>query len=194
MKAIEETASRAALRIAHALATFHTTHRCPHTNCLSPRPPPTPRSAGNCYGSGVTAADLRATADFFVSSGLAAVGYEFVSTDDGWMSGRDANGRMVADPVKFPGGMPALVAYVEGKGLKLGLYSAASSVVCSGRVGSLYNEDIDAETFAAWNIDYVKCAFPAPPPAQQRAPLSHAFHFHTASRQLWRVRPRQRAL
>lgn len=92
------------------------------------------------------------------------------------MSGRDANGRMVADPVKFPGGWSALSAYVHGKGLKLGLYSAASSVVCSGRVGSLYHEYIDAETFASWNIDYVKCAFPAPPSAQQRAPLSRAFH------------------
>ncbi len=110
----------------------------------------------NCYGSGVNAQDLRDTADFFVSSGLAGVGYTFVSTDDGWMSGRDANGRMIADPFKFPGGWPALSAYVHGKGLKLGLYSAASSVVCSGRVGSLYNEDIDAETFASWGIDYVK--------------------------------------
>ena len=91
-----------------------------------------------------------------MSSGLAAAGYEYVSTDDGWMSGRDANGRMIADPFKFPGGWPALSAYVHGKGLKLGLYSAASSVVCSGRVGSLYNEALDAQTFADWGIDYVK--------------------------------------
>ena len=104
----------------------------------------------------MNAQDLRDTADFFVSSGLAGAGYTYVSTDDGWMSGRDANGRMIADPLKFPGGWPALSAYVHGKGLKLGLYSAASSVVCSGRVGSLYNEDIDAETFASWGIDYVK--------------------------------------
>ena len=34
----------------------------------------------NCYGSGVTSADLRSTADFFVSSGLADVGYEYVIT------------------------------------------------------------------------------------------------------------------
>lgn len=47
-------------------------------------------------------------------------------------------------------------AYIQSKGLKAGLYSAASSVVCSGRVGSLYNEYLDAETFASWNIDYVK--------------------------------------
>ena len=36
----------------------------------------------NCYGSGVNAADLKATADFFVSSGLRDAGYEYVSTDE----------------------------------------------------------------------------------------------------------------
>ena len=110
----------------------------------------------NCYGSGVTAADLKATADFFVSSGMKDAGYEYVMTDDGWTSGRDAQGRIIADPVKFPGGMAAVADYVHGLGLKLGVYSAASSVVCSGRVGSLYREQIDAQTFASWGVDYVK--------------------------------------
>lgn len=73
------------------------------------------------------------------------------------MDGRNAStGEMLADPVKFPGGWPALVSYIHSKGIKAGLYSAASSVVCSGRVGSLYNEWLDAQTFASWGIDYVK--------------------------------------
>jgi len=38
----------------------------------------------------------------------------------------------------------------------MGVYSAGSSVVCSGRVGSLYSEYVDAFTFANWTIDYVK--------------------------------------
>ena len=70
------------------------------------------------------------------------------------MSGRsNVTGEMEADPVKFPGGWPPLVAYIHSLGLKVGLYSAASSVVCSGRVGSLYNEFLDAQTFADWGID-----------------------------------------
>ncbi len=73
------------------------------------------------------------------------------------MNGRNATtGEMLADPVKFPGGWAALASYIHSKGLKVGLYSAASSVVCSGRVGSLYNEYLDAKTFASWDIDYVK--------------------------------------
>jgi alpha-galactosidase len=78
------------------------------------------------------------------------------NTDDGWMAGRDASGRMIPDPSKFPDGMKPVADYLHGLGLKLGVYSAASSVVCSGRVGSLYNEAIDAETFASWGVDYVK--------------------------------------
>ena len=107
----------------------------------------------------MTAADLKPTADFFVSSGLAAAGYNYVSTDDGWMTGaRNAsNGQMIPDPVKFPGnGFADVAAYVHAKGLKVGLYSAASSVVCSGRTGSLYHEAIDAAQWASWSIDYVK--------------------------------------
>ena len=96
-------------------------------------------------------------ASFFFSS-LLLPGYEFVSSDDGWMSGRDANGRMVAAPDKFPEGMSGLAAYMRSKGLKLGLYSAASSVVCSGRVGSLYHEAIDAQTFAGEHGVSSRCA------------------------------------
>ena len=63
---------------------------------------------------------------------------------------------MQADAAKFPEGMSGIADYVHGLGLKLGVYSAGSSVVCSGRVGSLYHEQIDAQTFAQWGVDYAK--------------------------------------
>lgn len=63
-----------------------------------------------------------------------------------------------ADAGKFPGGLSALADYIHSKGLKFGLYSAASSVVCSGRVGSLYHEALDAGTFAKAGVDFIKCA------------------------------------
>lgn len=69
---------------------------------------------------------------------------------------RDAQGRMIPDPIKFPDGFAAVADYVHQKKLLMGIYSAGSSVVCSGRTGSLYNEVIDAETFASWGVDYVK--------------------------------------
>ncbi len=101
---------------------------------------------------------MRDTADFFISSGLAAAGYSFVNSDDGWSLGQRDNvtGRLMADPVKFPSGVSALAAYIHGKGLKFGIYTASSSVVCSGRPGSLFHEALDAATFAEWGVDFVK--------------------------------------
>lgn len=111
----------------------------------------------NCYGGSVTSKDLRDTADFLVSSGLSSI-YSFIITDDGWTSGRDQiTNEIIPDPNKFPDvANGSLASYIHSKGLKLGVYSAASSVVCSGRVGSLYHEVIDAVTFGRWGVDYVK--------------------------------------
>ena len=47
------------------------------------RTPPMGWNSWNCYGAGITADKMKATADFFVSSGLKDAGYTYVSTDDG---------------------------------------------------------------------------------------------------------------
>lgn len=36
---------------------------------------------------------------------------------------RDANGRIVPDPEKFPEGMPALVDYIHSRDIKAGIYT-----------------------------------------------------------------------
>ena len=41
-------------------------------------------------------------------------------------------------------------------GLKFGLYSDAGEYTCQGRPGSLGYEKIDANTYASWNVDYLK--------------------------------------
>lgn len=57
---------------------------------------------------------------------MAAAGYIYVNIDDCWQSSRDpVTKRIVADPDRFPSGIPALVKYVHSKGLKIGLYSDA---------------------------------------------------------------------
>jgi alpha-galactosidase len=66
---------------------------------------------------------------------------------------------------KFPSGIPALAAYVHGKGLKLGIYESANTATCVGlyggvsgsvAVGSLGHEAQDAKTFADWGVDFLK--------------------------------------
>ena len=60
----------------------------------------------------MTAADLKTTADFFVSSGLAAAGYNYVSTDDGVTTGtKSVKG---VDPFEgFPPAAPQLLKHLE---------------------------------------------------------------------------------
>ncbi|KAL5749402.1 hypothetical protein ACOSP7_024005 [Xanthoceras sorbifolium] len=99
---------------------------------------------------------IRETADAMVSTGLAAVGYEYVNIDDCWGElNRDSEGNMV--PKAFPSGIKALADFVHSKGLKLGIYSDAGSQTCSKTMpGSLGHEEQDAKTFASWEIDYLK--------------------------------------
>jgi alpha-galactosidase len=120
--------------------------------------------------NGLNETVIKQTADAFVSSGMQAVGYQYVNLDDCWMNGRDAGGKLQWNATKFPAGIPALVAYVHGKGLKIGLYETPNTLTCSGvyggvagAVGSKGFETTDAQTFASWGIDYLKydhCAAP----------------------------------
>lgn len=45
---------------------------------------------------------------------------------------------------------------VHSKGLKLGLYEDYGTKTCAGFPGSLAHVELDAQTFAAWGVDYLK--------------------------------------
>ncbi|KAH7689996.1 Glycoside hydrolase family 27 protein [Dioscorea alata] len=79
-------------------------------------------------------------------------------TDDCWAElHRDSQGCLVPKKATFPSGIKALADYVHSKGLKLGIYSDAGYLTCSKTMpGSLGYEEKDANTFAAWGIDYLK--------------------------------------
>jgi alpha-galactosidase len=119
--------------------------------------PPMGFNNWNAFGCDVNEALIKETADFFVSSGLKDAGYEYVNIDDCWAAmERDAGGRLVPDPVKFPSGIAGVADYVHGLGLKLGIYGDAGTRTCAGYPGSLGNEVVDAQTWADWGVDYVK--------------------------------------
>ncbi|XP_031268333.1 alpha-galactosidase-like [Pistacia vera] len=101
---------------------------------------------------------IRQTADAMVSSGLAALGYEYINLDDCWAElHRDSKGNLVPKASIFPSGMKALVDYVHSKGLKIGIYADAGTMTCAKTMpGSLGYEEQDANTFASWGIDYLK--------------------------------------
>jgi alpha-galactosidase len=118
--------------------------------------PPMGWNSWNRFGCDVSETLLREIADAMVSSGMRDAGYRYLVVDDCWQVERDAQGRIVADPQRFPGGMKALADYVHAKGLSFGLYSDAGAKTCQGRPGSNGYEEVDAWTYAAWGVDYLK--------------------------------------
>ena len=98
-------------------------------------------------------------ADIFVNQGLRDVGYRYVNLDDCWaLPQRDAQGKLVPDPVRFPRGISYLADYVHARGLKLGIYTSAGTKTCNtaGFPGALGHEYSDAAQFASWGVDYLK--------------------------------------
>ncbi|WP_330284471.1 NPCBM/NEW2 domain-containing protein [Streptomyces sp. NBC_00588] len=102
---------------------------------------------------------VKGIADLFVEKGLKDAGYQYVNLDDCWaLPERDADGKLVPDPVRFPNGIKAVADYVHSKGLKLGIYTSAGTKTCNsaGFPGALGHEYSDAQQFADWGVDYLK--------------------------------------
>lgn len=119
--------------------------------------PPMGWNSWNTFGSDINEDLIRETADSMVAAGLPDCGYEYLVIDDCWsLRERDGQGRLVADPAKFPHGMKAVADYVHGKGLKFGMYSCAGNLTCAGYPGSFEHEFTDAATFAEWGVDFLK--------------------------------------
>jgi alpha-galactosidase len=116
--------------------------------------PPMGWNSWNHFATKVTDADVRATADILVSSGMRDAGYIYVNIDDAWQGERDAQGVLHPNS-KFPD-MKALADYVHSKGLKIGIYSGPGPKTCGGYVGSYQHEEQDAKMWADWGIDYLK--------------------------------------
>src|SRR6266536_1466440 len=120
--------------------------------------PPMGFNNWNTTGCKVDEQIIRDTADIFVDKGLKAAGYSYVNVDDCWAEAdRDAEGRMQANKARFPSGIKALADYVHSKGLKFGIYTSAGTLTCAKtQPGALDHEDVDAQTFADWGVDYLK--------------------------------------
>lgn len=120
----------------------------------------------NNFGVNINETIIRTQAYAMVSSGLAAVGYNYINIDDGFFNGRYNNGSLRIDSIKFPHGMKALSNYIHSKGLKAGFYSEAGENTCGslysgqpgGLGGGLYNHDQqDIDTiFKNWGYDFIK--------------------------------------
>lgn len=119
--------------------------------------PPMGWNSWNTFTWDISEELVRNIADIIAQKGYKDAGYEYVVIDDCWsLKERDAHGRLVADPAKFPSGMRSLADYIHSKGLKFGMYSCAGTHTCAGYPGSFEHEFSDAAQFAEWGVDYLK--------------------------------------
>ena len=67
------------------------------------RTPPLGWNSWNTFGHNISEQMIREMADAMVDNGLLDAGYNYLVIDDCWsLKERDENGRLVADPEKFP--------------------------------------------------------------------------------------------
>ena len=133
--------------------------------------PPMGWSSWNLFATHINEKLLVEIADAMESSGLAAAGYRYLNIDDCWQSSeRDENGRLQADKATFPSGIRALAEQVNARGLKLGIYSSNGERTCEDYPASLRHEAVDADTFAAWGVEYFKYDFCHNRPISEKAP------------------------
>ncbi|VDO42461.1 unnamed protein product [Haemonchus placei] len=100
---------------------------------------------------------FRQMADRIVEDGFLAAGYNRIHIDDCWMERtRNSDGELEADRKRFPNGIKWLARYMHDKKLELGIYADFGTATCMGFPGSIDHLEVDANTFASWDVDYLK--------------------------------------
>ena len=107
----------------------------------------------------ISSALVRGQAQAMASGGFRDAGYTLLSLDDCWMSGRNPapDNEFIAWPTGFPNStLASTAAFVHKLGMQLGTYTAESTGTCCGHTASQGFEEVDATSFAAWGINYLK--------------------------------------
>lgn len=119
--------------------------------------PPMGWNTWNTFAENINEDLIKSSADALCETGLKDAGYNYLVIDDCWAKKeRNKDGKLEADEEKFPSGIKALSDYVHSKGLKFGIYSCCGNMTCESYPGSCGFEKIDAETYASWDVDYLK--------------------------------------
>ena len=118
----------------------------------------------NAFGSGNTEQLTKQMADCLCRLGLKDLGYVYVVLDDGCYKPERVNGKLSNEESKFPGGFRALADHLHKAGLKFGMYNDVGTNLCAGAaVGTCGHEKEDAESYIAWDVDFLKvdnCYYP----------------------------------
>jgi alpha-galactosidase len=136
--------------------------------------PPMGFSTWNEFGCTISEATLVTTAHLMIRKhpanwegkelSLKDAGYTYVNIDDCWQAkSRDAQGNPQCDTAKFPRGLKWLADTIHQLGLKIGIYSCAGTATCCNYFAAFDQshptvgfDQIDANVYANWGIDYLK--------------------------------------
>ncbi|KAK9835556.1 hypothetical protein WJX74_002877 [Apatococcus lobatus] len=100
---------------------------------------------------------VKSTADLMVELKLKDAGYEYLVMDDAWANkARGADGKVEGNSYRFPSGIKSVADHTHAAGLKFGIYSDAGLTTCLGYPGGRFYEHSDAESFASWDVDFLK--------------------------------------
>ncbi|KAI1367459.1 glycoside hydrolase family 27 protein [Xylaria arbuscula] len=113
----------------------------------------------NAYHCDINESRVLDAANAIIEFGFKDAGYEYVNIDDCWSvkgSRDNETKQLVPDPTRFPNGISGVADKIHELGLKIGIYSSAGTETCAGYPASIGYEGIDAATWAAWGIDYLK--------------------------------------
>lgn len=114
----------------------------------------------NLYQSNISEEKIETQAQALVDKGLRDKGYDYVIIDDGCLEGsRNAEGKLHPQTNKFPNGFVPISEFIHDRDMKFGMYNSAGTKTCAGFAGSYNHEYTDAQTFASWNIDFLKYDF-----------------------------------
>lgn len=117
--------------------------------------PPMGWNSWNVWGLSVDQDKVMVAASAMEALGLADYGWTYINIDDGWEAEERTEDGVLLPNEKFPD-MKQLATDLHNKGLKLGIYSSPGPMTCGGYLGSYEHEQLDAQTWADWGIDYVK--------------------------------------
>lgn len=85
----------------------------------------------NRFGCDIDENIIKSNGRRILDLGLDRFGYKYVNIDDCWLlPGRDSNGHIIVDPIKFPKGMKDMGDYIHSLGLKFGIYNSAGTNTC----------------------------------------------------------------
>ncbi len=128
--------------------------------------PPMGWNSWNCFAGAVSEERVKAAADAMVKSGLINHGWTYINVDDYWQNHRDSSDPTLRGPFRDANGvivpnsrfpdMKGMADYIHSLGLKAGLYSSPGPWTCGGCAASWRHEELDAQTYANWDFDYLK--------------------------------------